>query len=164
MRHLLSKTSRLALFSVAAGAVFAALALFVPNSILLPVMNALCIGIVCTVTVVFTPLIKRSLQDKSFDRVSQLMVGMLLMWLSLIGFRGANLYIAITGKAAEVASSPVIAFLAYMAILGGVLHVTAPAVISQSDWKKNRKTLAIGVAAGLLLAIAVLVLQAVYPK
>lgn len=162
MRHLLSKTSKLALYSVAAGAVFAALALFVPNNVLLPIMNAVCIGIVCSVTIVFLPLIQRSIKDKSFDRVSQLMIGMLLMWLSLIGSRGANIYIGITGKADEVAASPVVAFLAYMAIMGGVLHLTAPALVSQSEWQRNRKVLTIGVVSGLVLALVVLLLQSIY--
>lgn len=162
MRHLLSNTSKLALYSVIAGAVFAALALFVPTYILIPIMNAICIGVVLTVTIIFSPLIARSLHDKSFDRVSQLMVGMLLMWLSLLGSRGASIYINITGRSEEVTSSPVIAFLAYMAIIGGVLHVTAPGIVSTNDWAKNRRVLVAGVVSGAILGCLVLWLQHKY--
>lgn len=87
------------------------------------------------------------------------MVGMLLMWLSLMGSRGASIYINITGNADDIVNSPVIAFLAYMAIIGGVLHVTAPGITNPNDWSKNKTALKIGIAASIPLAILILILQ-----
>jgi hypothetical protein len=149
---------KLALFGVMAGCLFALLTLVVPNETLLPVMNALCIGIVGAVTVAYAPLMLRAFRDHAFDRVSQLISGMFLMWFSLLGSRGASLYINITGDSASVVNSPVVTFLAYMAIIGGVLHVSGPGTVEQ-EWKYDRRGLMFGAIAGTLLAIAALFLQ-----
>lgn len=157
MRHLLSLRSRAALFVLLAGVVFALLALVVPKHILLPVMSAACVGIVGTVTVIFSPLIIRALKDKEFDRVSQLMIGMLLMWLSLLGSRFTSLYIDITGDV-SVSQSPVVAFLAYMAVIGGALHITAPGFVPNSK-KSIKRNFALGALVGVVLTVCTWVAQ-----
>ena len=157
MRHLLSLRSRAALFVLLAGVVFALLALVIPKQVLLPVMNAACIGIVGTVTVIFSPLIVRAFKDKEFDRVSQLMIGMLLMWLSLLGSRFTSLYINITGDV-SVAQSPVVAFLAYMAVLGGALHITAPSFVPNSK-ESIRRNFILGATVGVALTVLTLIAQ-----
>jgi uncharacterized membrane protein YecN with MAPEG domain len=121
-------------------------------------MNAVCIGIVGTVTIVYTPLMIRASKDHKFDRVSQLVTGMFLMWASLLGSRFANLYINITGDSASVVNSPVVTLLAYMAIIGGVLHISGPSTYDQ-EWRRDRRSLILGSLAGVLLSIAALFLQ-----
>lgn len=155
------KMSKMALLSVGAGGLFALLALVVPNERLLPIMNGICIGIVGTVSVVYWPLLVRAWGDHQFDRVSQLVVGMFLMWLSLLGSRMASLYINITGDSASVANSPVITFLAYMAIIGGVLHISGPAAIDHS-WQIDQKSLCRGFIFGTVVAVIAVYVQYQY--
>lgn len=156
-RHLLNPSTRLAFGALLAGLVFAVLAIFVPTNILLPVMNSICLGVVGAVTIVFAPLIARLFRDKEFDRVSQLIAGMLLMWLSLLGSRFTSLYVSITGNV-DIVNSPVIAFLAYLAIIGGVLHISAPGIVDK-EWKYNRKTLRGAIAVGVIIAVIAIYAQ-----
>jgi hypothetical protein len=160
MPPLNSPFSRLATYGIAAGIAFALLSLVFPNEFLLTVFNSLCIGIVGVVTIVFFPLMRRAWHDKAFDRISQLVTGMALMWLSLLGSRLASLYISITNDANGVAQSPVVTFIAYIAILGGVLHISAPGM-SKSEWKYDKRTLGVGVGVGIIIAIIAFALQAV---
>lgn len=156
MRQILK--SRLAQFGAIAVITYVMLVITVPNMILLSLMNSLFLGVVGMVTIVFFPLFIRALKDKAFDRVTQLTIGIILTWFSMIGGRIASVMITTTGEASRIAISPYIAAIAYLAIVGGILHVTAPGMV-EHEWRYNKRLLVVGLLVGLLIASGTIFLQ-----
>lgn len=149
--HKFISSRKLVLFAVIAAALYAVLALLLPERFLMELFNGVFLGVVGAVSVVFFPLAIRAIRNKTFDRVSQLVVGIILTWFSLIGSRALSVLINATGEATRIAASPIIGLLAYMAILGGVLHVTAPGMV-ENEWKYNKGLLACGLFVGFIVA------------
>ncbi len=133
-------------------AFFVILTFIVPAENLLAVMDNLFIGVVGAVTIVYMPLIQRALTDKKFDRVSQLSLGIVFTWVSMIGTKIASLYVTTPASPIKAINVYILSALAYLAVLGGTLHVTAPGMIN-SEWKYNKKPLYLGIAVGIALSI-----------
>jgi 4-amino-4-deoxy-L-arabinose transferase-like glycosyltransferase len=156
--HRQISSRKLAVFGIASAALYGALAATIPNRFLLEVFNCLFLGVVGTVTVVFFPLFLRAIRVREFDRVSQLTIGIILTWFSLILSRGVSVAIQATDEQTRLAATPLIAFAAYIAILGGILHVTAPGML-EGKWRYNKGILAIGLLVGAVIATVAIILQ-----
>lgn len=156
--HRLISSRRLAVLAVAAAVLYGVLIATVPDRFLVQVFNGLFLGVVGTVTVVFFPLFWRAIRVRNFDRVSQLTIGIILTWFSLILSRGTSALIEATDEATRQHAAPVIAFAAYIAILGGILHVTAPGMV-EDKWKYNRGLLAFGLFVGFIIAAVTIIVQ-----
>ncbi len=137
-------------------AVFAIAAWLVPTPALIFILNYAAIVVAVAVVVTFLPGIWEAIRMKRLDYVSQLTLGIGMSWASIVVMRG---WIG-TSKMLEQNWSEhlVVAFYIYMTILGGVLHITAPAAISPASSKRVRATLAMamgvgGLIAGLLIGI-----------
>lgn len=141
-----------------AAAFFGLLVTVVPKHALTEVLNGVFLGIVGAVTVVFFPLFLRSLRAREFDRVSQLTMGIILTWFSLILSRILSVYINATSPAMREVVTPLIAFVTYLAILGGILHITAPGMVEEK-WKYNKGLLAVALVIGLLIAAVAVYVQ-----
>ena len=135
---------KMALFGALA-IMYVVLRLAVPQPWLSDIMNSLFLGITGTVTVVFAPLAWRAFQDRAFNRVSQLTFGILLTWVSLFGAK-------LVGHVSQTYYPDISLFLSYLAIIGGVLHVTA-AGMDGPEWRYHRSLLLCGLLSGLALFV-----------
>ena len=150
----------LALFSIAATGLYLALTYFMPAQMLVSVLNSVFIGTVAAVAVVFLPLFIRAFQDNKFDRVTQLWAGITLVWIALASRVVANIYVvSYGGDASIVANSAVMAFSVYLAILGGILHVTAPHARNSEPVTLPRTAISLGLITGILTAVITLACQ-----
>lgn len=156
MKRLTRRTLLMA--SLVALSVYLVLAAALPTRILVAVMNGLFLGMVVSVSVVFAPLIKRAVLLRDFDRVAQLTIGIFLSWTSLIISRSVNTYGKIFDKPGEAAGSGMVAVAAYLAILGGILHVTAPGMVDDK-LKYNKGLLALAAMVGAVAAAVAIWLQ-----
>lgn len=135
--------------------------IIVPAHVLIPILNGIFLGLVGAVTVVFFPLFWRSIRQKRFDRVAQLTIGIILTWASLILSRSASTINRIVGPEA-VTNTHLVTLAAYLAILGGVLHVTAPGML-EDKLRYNRGLLALSLLIGGVIAGVAIYLQKVKP-
>lgn len=156
--HRIISSRKLLLLTIAATIVYSLLVALVPTRLLMEILNALFIGIVGAVTIVFFPLFLRSIRLKKFDRVSQLTMGIILTWVSLIINRTLSIYINATDNDVRAMLAPAIAFAAYVAILGGILHISAPGMV-EDHWKYNKGVLFLGIVFGVILAGTAIYLQ-----
>jgi hypothetical protein len=145
------------LFCVAVAAIYLVAANTVPSNVLVQVLNGLFIGFSVAVTVVFAPLFWRALREPEFDDISQLTIGMGLMWVSIWISRALNAYGQTKGFA-SVINSPVVGFSAYLGVVGLMLHITAPGMV-RDRWVYNRRIVYAAVAGGFLIAAAVIWIQ-----
>jgi hypothetical protein len=106
--------------------IYSAVSFFVEEPPLINLLNGVFFGVSVAVAIVYAPLFIHSIHHPKFDRVSQLSIGIGLVWLSLLCSRlwtTANRYY---GNTEEVVNSPITGFIVFMAIVGGSLFVTAP--------------------------------------
>lgn len=129
-----------------------------PTRVFVEVLNGLFLGMVVAVTVVFFPLFVRAISQRKFDRVAQLTIGIILTWLSLIISRSVNAMGKVLGNTEVLATSPMVTLAAYLAILGGVLHVTAPGMLDDR-LRYNKSLLLFAGALGLTIALIMIYLQ-----
>lgn len=149
-KRVIRYTSGLANAAIVALILYIVLLLALPTRVFVELLNGIFLGMVGAVTVVFFPLFWRSVRQKKFDRVAQLTIGIILTWFSLILSRSLNVLGKITGETVALASSPLVTLAAYLAIVGGVLHITAPGMMD--DRLKYNK----GLLAGALIVGAVI--------
>lgn len=131
--------------------------LFVPSKLIL-ILGAVLGGLSVGVVVYYLPGAVRDLRQRRFDRVSQLTLGILLGWASVAMTRGQATAIRLTGDL-SLSNSPVVVVYLIVAILAGVLHITAPGYdedvgVPARNW--NNLIIALmagGGAAAVLLAI-----------
>jgi hypothetical protein len=150
--------STLLIAAVAALGVYLLLASLMSTDLLVEVMNGLFLGMAVVVTVVFFPLIKRALAQREFDRVAQLTVGIVLSWVSMLLSRSVNTYGKIFDVPGKAAGSWLVAVAAYLAILSGILHITAPGMVDDR-LKYNKGFLALAAALGAVAAAVAIWLQ-----
>lgn len=129
-----------------------------PTRVFIEILNGIFLGLVVAVTVVFFPLFRRAVVQRNFDRVAQLTIGIILTWASLILSRSASAIGRITGNTEAIAQSPIIPVAAYLAILGAILHVTAPGMLDDR-LKYNKGLLAGAILAGAAFACLTIYLQ-----
>ncbi len=99
---------------------------FVEEPPFINLLNGIFFGVSVAVSIVYAPLFLHSIQHPQFDRVSQLSIGIGLVWLSLLCQRLWNTANRYYGSADGAVNSPITGFIIFMAIVGGSLFVTAP--------------------------------------
>lgn len=153
----------LALWATILISLFFILSWLIPEPPFISLLNGVFFGISIAVAIVYSPLIWDSLRHSRFDRVAQLSIGIGLIWLSMFLQRGWSSFNRLFGDIGTAANSPVVAFLVFMAIVGGSLFVTAPgyyeAVELQPRFGGNNRHLLVilGLLGGTLTSVAYIV-------
>ena len=119
-------TPKLLVWAVFLTLIFLLINNFVDSRILISVLNGIFFGISAAVLIVYSPLIHYTITNNVFDRISQLCIGIGLVWLSMVAQRGWSMYNRFFGNINATANSPFTGFIVFVAILGGVLFVSAP--------------------------------------
>jgi len=136
---------------------FSIVAYFVPRVLLTSVLNGMFLGVFVAVAIVYMPLVWYSVRKGSFDRVSQLSVGIALLWVSVAGQRIYWLIWQANGLPQSWQFNQLLSGLILLSIIGGGLFVTAPGYPPDgvSDpigvWGANRRLLLwLGALGGLI--------------
>lgn len=130
-------------------------AFFVPSTYLIQVLNYVLISVAVAVSIAYLPDVYQAIRMDRVDRVAQLSLGIALSWTAVIINRSWVGLIRIA-DADWMRASPMIGFYVFLSILAGVLHITAPGAIDGQIPKRNRITLGLAVAAGILAALLVI--------
>jgi hypothetical protein len=156
---------KLVLWALFAACLYVLLAYTVPAVTLIAILNGIFLGVAVAVTIVYAPLIWFSMFKFKFDRVSQLSVGIGLLWFSVIAQRFWSFLFRYKGSPEAWLNGYFISAIGFVSIIAGILFVTAPAYppdppIEPIDlWGGNRKLL---IVLGLLGGISTFVLS-IYP-
>jgi hypothetical protein len=159
MKRLVSNmtTAKLLIWAVIASILFLIAKIFIPNPPLINLLNGIFFGVSVAVAIVYSPLIRYSLTYNKFDRVSQLSIGIGLIWVSMAFQRLWAGYNRFFGSPLNAANSTETALIVYIAILGGILFVSAPGYADTQPpvfGGENRKLLLIfGMLGGLATSI-----------
>lgn len=139
--------ARLFMWAIIHSFIFVTLSTFVPRLALMTILNGIFLGIVVAVVIVYTPLVWFTFKKNNVDRVSQLALGIALIWVSIAGQRLYWIVWHANGMPEEWRSNPFLAALAFIAIIGGGLFVTAPGYPPEGSpdeiefWGANRNML-----------------------
>lgn len=144
--------------TLAATALYIGASWLVPTPVLIELLNGLFLGLAFSVSVVFAPLLWRAIKVKRFDRVAQLTVGIILTWISLALSRLASVVGVIVDRPGSMVGSHIVGLAAYLAVLGGILHITAPGMF-EDRLQYNRGILVFAFVVGLGIAAATIFLQ-----
>jgi heme/copper-type cytochrome/quinol oxidase subunit 4 len=124
---------------------------------LLTVLNGIFLGVVTAVIIVYSPLFFLSLKKRSADRVSQLAIGIGLLWLAIAGQKIYWIVWKANDMPIEWQSNYFLSALTFLAIIGGGLFVTAPGYPSPQGvervgiWGEHRNMLlTLGAIGGVL--------------
>lgn len=143
-------TSLIALYWIAA--------IIIPMDILITLLNVILIAIAIAVTVSFFPGVIEAIRKDSADKVSQLILGIILSWTAVILNRSWS-SIARFYDEEWMQNAPIVGFYIYLAILAGTLHITAPGALNGVVPKRNWITLGCAIASGFILFVFLVFLQ-----
>lgn len=150
-------TARIVMWAAFLTAGYFLLAKIVTPTLLLDVINGAFLGVLVAVFIVYSPLVWDSLWNSKFDRVSQLSIGIGLLWLSIGMTKGWEGFIKYSGNPACLANHPLVGYIAFVAVCAGSLFVTAPGYHSTATpipfGGGNRKLLLIFGALGAFVAL-----------
>lgn len=141
-----SRIVRTALLLVTA---YWAVALFLPPTIVIQVLNYVLIAVAVAVTLAYMPDVLDALKMDRVDRVAQLTLGIALSWLAVVINRSWVGVIRIS-DADWMRTSPMIGFYVFLSILAGVLHITAPGAINGQVPRKNWIRIGFAISIGVL--------------
>lgn len=139
---------------------YALLYALMPMSLLIEVLNGLFLGVAVAVIAVYSPLLMRAFKAKEFDRVSQFAVGITCIGISSVMNRAVNAFGRIFDAEYNILNSPWVGLSAFVAIIGGILFITAPGMES-GKLAYNKKHVAWGLLAGSVVAAVMIYLQQV---
>lgn len=152
--------SKAFLWAVILGMLFSVLTFFIPKLELLTILNGIFIGIVTGVIIVYSPLIYYMIRYNKTDRVSQLAIGIGLLWLSIAGQKIYWIVWHSYGAPLSWQANYFLSAMSYLAIIGGSLFITAPGYPPPTSlepvelWGANRKLLLILGAIGGIITFA----------
>ncbi len=150
--------ARLIMWALIHSFIFVALSSFVPRLALMTILNGVFLGIVVAVVIVYTPLVWLTFRRGNVDRVSQLALGIALLWVSIAGQRLYWIVWHANGMPEAWRSNPYLSALAFISIIGGGLFVTAPGYPPETSIDEisflgaNRKMLVVMGALGGMIA------------
>lgn len=153
----LAASSRTVKIAAALFAAYFAVAAFVPFKPLIEILNWGLIGVAGAVTIAYAPVAWRALAAERIDQVQQLTLGICLTWIAAIMMRLWAVAWRATGSPDWMLNSKVVGFFVYAAILGGVLHLTAPGAVDGRVPRRNWVTLGVAIGAALTVSGAVFV-------
>lgn len=117
--------SRVAQWAFLLTLAYCAVASVVPTKALITALSGAFLGIAGVVLFVYGPLIAASITGK-FHRVAMLALGMGCIFLSFVMLRVWSIYTRAYGSPPELVNHPVVGYIVFVALMGGILHVTAP--------------------------------------
>lgn len=141
-----------------AGFGYIILSQIIPAAWLVVLLNSIFVGVSVSVLFVLSPLAIRAVKTRTFDKVSQLSTGIIVTWVSLLVMRGISVIIHAQNKTAPLVNSPAVSIATYLAIIGGLLYITAPGM-PQERLQGNGKSLAFSFIISIILATATYLFQ-----
>lgn len=151
-------TSRIIIGAIAAAAIYMVLrvSLGIDNTIIL--LNGAFIGAGISYVIAFRSILLDAVIPKGpYDRVRQMALGMLIVWLAVTAGIAASIYSRSTG--ALVSYSELTPIERYLAIVGGAVQVTAPDFGLGMFYGIDRRLLVFAIAAGSAVAAIMIVMQ-----
>lgn len=145
MKHF--SRARLLMWAFIYTLVFVLASTFIPRLALMTILNGVFLGIVVAVIIVYTPLMWFAFRKGRIDRVSQMALGIGLIWLSIAGQRLYWLIWHSKGMPETWNANPYVSAMVFLSIIGGGLFVAAPGYppedsVEQSEfWGANRNML-----------------------
>lgn len=138
-------------FIVALTGCFLFMLLIIPSRIVVEIMNGVFLGIVGAMVIVYTAPLWTLIKSRGFSRVAQMVVGILLLWLSVALSRGLSVAVNVAGDDVRPRLMPAIAAVAFLGIVAGILQLAATGTVDEK-WRYNRDLLGAGVVAGIVIA------------
>lgn len=137
---------------------FGLLVATIPLPVLVVILNGVFIGTMVGVLVAFGPLIWQAVLGRGpYDRVRQMTLGMAACWAAYICTVLISIYVRAAGG--DPTAFLLVAAGRYIAILAAILQVTAPNFGAGLFHGRERRILFLGVALGLLSAVALIFMQ-----
>lgn len=128
-----------------------------PLSMLIDLINGLFFGVCISVLMVLIPLVGRAIVTPTFDRVSQLTMGMFIVWIAVTTMRAFSVFRRATEQT-NLVNSPVISAASWMAIIGGLLYISAPGMVGP-ELKHNKFFLCLVMVVGIMFAIVTFIFE-----
>ncbi|MCX5495800.1 hypothetical protein OSH11_13885 [Kaistia dalseonensis] len=122
---------------------------------LIEVLNGALLGVSTAVLIAYLPEALRAAAKPRLDKTDQLILGIVVTWIGTDLFRAWGIYSRVAGFPEWMRYSPMLGFLIYLFILGGVLHITAPNSIA--DHVPRAAWIRVGAAIGVGAFIAGLI-------
>lgn len=146
-------------YMLLASAVFCALWAMLDVSFLITVLNGAFFGTMFGITVAYAPLFWRSLRnDETLEPdVQQMVLSFLGTWAAYVLVVYASVYLRMADM--PVSSLLVSAISRYIAIVSAIAQITAPAYGKAFFYGRERKSLYVGLASGIVMAILLVVAQ-----
>lgn len=153
-------------FMVLLVAGFLLLLVTIPARVLVDLMNGLFLGVVGAVMIVYSPLLYRMFDSRRFDRISQMVLGIVILWLAAIIGRTLSVIVNALGPQVRDQLMPCIAGVAFLGILAGVLQLSATGTVDKQltdgtveRWRYNRGLLLAAGAVGVVIFLATVWVQ-----
>jgi hypothetical protein len=116
---------KLVAWTAALAALFMLLVFLIEPRQLIDILNGVFLGVAIAVTMVYGPLLFHTLKHSTFDRVSQLSVGISVLWFAAVLSRAYSAYYRYMGGGDTMLNSPVVSAVSYLCIVAGILFITA---------------------------------------
>jgi hypothetical protein len=132
-------------------AVFWIVAWFLPNNTLMETLRLVQISVGLAVVTSYAPIALGAIWSKyKPDRLQQLGMGIALGFLALVLQGAWTLLWRLSSQPYWMANADIVGFFAWMSILAGTLHITAPGAIDGTVPKRNWILLGISIGVGFL--------------
>jgi len=118
----------------------------------IPLVHALRFMVAVAATVAYAVGVRKILQRRPIDRLSQITLGVTVAWFAEACLAFGSLWYRLDDTMTWWTDSPIVAFLLYTKTLGGVLHITAPGAIDGQVPTRNWVILAVAIGAAVGLA------------
>lgn len=144
--------------SVLVAATYAIMRLALGLNDFIIVLNGLFVGSVITVALTYSNILVASVfGDGPYDRVRQMALGIAIAWVAIV----IGVISSVIGRAngQYITLTEYTPISRYLAVVAAIVQVTAPDLGEGIFFGRDRRLLYIGVAAGLAVAIAVILLQ-----
>lgn len=131
--------------------------LFLPTAYMFDLVNALTVAVGVGVLAAYGPGVWRSYQQDEWGGGHYLVLGIAVTWIATTLRHMWNWAWRFAGKPDAMIDHPAVAFLVFLAMLGGTLHLAASGAIDGDIPRRNWLRLGIALAVGLALAFIVIV-------
>ena len=141
-------------------ALFFVLITAVPTPLLVMVLNGIFTGVLIAVAYAYGPLIYQAIFNRyEYSGARQMALGILCLWLAFILSRSYSVIYRIMDRPERLQDIPLIPVAIYLAIIGGILQVTAAEFDLGPFSSRDKKTLWIASILGFVVAIVIILLQ-----
>lgn len=150
--------SRVIVAGIAAAAIYVALRYTLGLDNFIVILNGAFIGAGITYIVAFSDILRDAVFGHGpYDRVRQMALGMLIVWAAVAVAIVGSIWGRATGIVIQ--SSELTPIARYLSILGGMVQITAPDYGLGVLYGRDRKLLLLSFAAGIVVAIALIMAQ-----